>query len=468
MSKTSTAAVLEKALAHARANREADLQDLIDDVRIPSVSALKQHLPDCVRNANWLRDRFERMGFEAKVIDVTAGGKPIVSAEWNGAHGKPHLTIYGHYDVQPADPLDKWETPAFEPTMRDGNLYGRGASDNKGDHMTVIKAVEHLAAAGDLPINIRFLIEGEEESTGYALPEYLRKHGKDLKTDAVLIFDGGFDELGRPVMASALRGILYVEIHARGAAVDLHSGSFGGNAPNPLNTLSHVIAGLKDTKGHIKIPGFYDDVKPATPAEMEEWRHDDATYQKETLRLVGSRSLEGEPGFLGLERKGTRPTLDVNGMLGGFVEKGEKTVIPATAFAKVSMRLVPDQDWEKILKSLEAYVQTLTTPGVEVWVEELGSAPPVVAPADHAAARALRSAFKEAFGKETVLVREGGSVPVAVDFQEALGAPLMISGIGQADAAVHSPNEHLLVSQYHTGIEAIIRFICNFAETGRD
>ena len=466
MSKTSTTATLEKALARARAQRDADLNDLMEELRIPSVSALEQHRPDCLRNAEWLRARLERMGFKAQLVNEPREGKPVVVAEWNGAPGKPHLTIYGHYDVQPADPIDKWQTPAFEPDVRNGNLFARGACDNKGDHMTAIKAVEHLAASGELPLNIRFLIEGEEESTGYSLPQYLRKHGKELRTDAVLVWDGGFDELDRPVMASALRGILYVEIHARGAAIDLHSGSFGGNAPNPINTLARIVAALKGADGHITIPGFYDDVKPPTDAELVEWRKDDATFQKEALRLTGARALEGESSFLALERKGSRPTLDANGILGGFVEKGEKTVIPATAFAKVSMRLVPDQDWEKILKSLEAYVQTLTTPGVEVRVDKLGSAPPVLSATDHAAAQALQTAFEEAFGRKTVLMREGGSIPVAVDFQEAIGAPLMISGIGQADAAVHSPNEHLLISQYHTGIEALIRFMCRFAESG--
>jgi acetylornithine deacetylase/succinyl-diaminopimelate desuccinylase-like protein len=249
MSKTSTTATLEKALARARAAREADLNDLMEELRIPSVSALKQHRPDCLRDADWLRARFERMGFKAQVVNEPAEGLPVVVAEWNGAPGKPHLTIYGHYDVQPADPLELWETPAFDPHVRDGNLYARGACDNKGDHMTAIKAVEHLAASGELPLNIRFLIEGEEESAGHALPQYLRSHASDLRTDAVLVWDGGFDELGRPGMATALRGILYVEIHARGAAIDLHSGMFGGNAPNPINTLARIVATLRTPKG---------------------------------------------------------------------------------------------------------------------------------------------------------------------------------------------------------------------------
>ena len=466
MSKTSTAATMEKALARAREHRDADLNDLIEELRIPSVSALKQHRPDCARNAEWLRTRLERIGFTARAVDQVKGGNPVVVGEWNGAPGKPHLTIYGHYDVQPPDPLELWKSPAFEPAVRNNNLYARGASDNKGDHMTTIKAVEHLAAVGDLPCNIRFLIEGEEESEGHALPDYLRQHASELGTDSVLIFDGGFDELDRPVMATALRGILYVEIHTQGAAIDLHSGSYGGNAPNPINTLARVIAALKDADWRITIPGFYDDVKPATERELAAWREEDSQFQQEALKLTGAKALEGEPNFLGLERKGSRPTLDVNGILGGFVGEGSKTVIPATAFAKVSMRLVPDQDWEKILASLERYVQTLTTPGVQIRVVKLGGAPPILSGVDHPGARALMAGYEEAFGKKTALAREGGSIPVGVDFQEALGAPLIISGIGQADAGAHSPNEHLLISQYHTGIEALIRFICHFAESG--
>ncbi len=465
MSKTSTTATMEKALARAREHRDADLKDLIEELRIPSVSALTVHRPDCARNAEWLRARFERAGFTAKVVDQVKGGNPVVVAEWNGAPGKPHLTIYGHYDVQPPDPLELWKSPAFEPEVRNDNLYARGASDNKGDHMTTIKAVEHLAAVGDLPCNIRFLIEGEEESEGHALPDYLHQHAKELGTDGVLIFDGGFDELGRPVLATALRGILYVELHAKGAAIDLHSGSYGGNAPNPINTLARIIAALKGPDGRITIPGFYDDVKPATEREMAEWRHEDARFKQEALKLSGAKALEGEADYLGLERKGSRPTLDVNGILGGFVGEGSKTVIPAVAFAKVSMRLVPDQDWEKILTSLERYVQTLTSPGVEISVVKLGGAPPILSGVDHRGARALMAGYEEAFGKKTALAREGGSIPVGVDFQEAIGAPLIISGIGQADAGAHSPNEHLLISQYHTGIEALIRFICHFAES---
>lgn len=457
-------ALRDAALAKAKTSRDADLADLVEELRIPSVSTLPERRADCLRNAEWLRDRMVALGMKVEIVDVIKDGNPVVVADWTGAPGKPHLTIYGHYDVQPPDPLDEWKSPPFEPEVRNGHLYARGCADNKGNHMATLKAVEHLFAAGGPPINLRFLIEGEEEVGGESLARYLRANGSKLKTDSVLVWDGSFDEADNPTLATALRGILYVELHATGAAVDLHSGMYGGVAPNPINTLSLVLGELKDRKGHITIPGFYDDLRKPSAEEVADWKKKDEHYARMVQTMSGARALEGEPEFLALERTGSRPTLDANGIIGGFTGVGEKTVIPARAMAKVSMRLVPDQDWKAILTSLEKYVKTLSTPGVEIKVERLGSAPPVLCDVNHTAASALRAAFHEAFGKETALVRVGGSIPVSVDFQEAVGAPLMISGIPQADDAVHSPNEHLAIDHYHTGIEAVIRFICKLGE----
>ena len=451
------------ALARATAGRDADLEDLIEELRIPSISTLPERREDCLRNAKWLSDRFARLGMKTEIIDVMKGGLPVVVADWNGRPGQPHLTIYGHYDVQPPDPMDEWKSPPFEPEVRDGLLFARGAADNKGNHMTTVKAVEHLFAAGGPPINLRFVIEGEEEISGESLPRYIRSNGAKLKTDAVLIWDSSFDEDGHPTLATALRGLLYVELHARGAAVDLHSGVYGGVAPNPINTLARIVGELKDRQGHITIPHFYDAVKNPAAEEVAEWKKKDARYQETVKRLSGAKMLEGEDGFLAMERTGSRPTLDGNGIVGGFIGEGKKTVIPARASAKVSMRLVPDQDWKTILAALEKQVQELTTPGVEITVDVLGAAPPVLCGVDHAAAKAMRAAYKEAFGKETSLVRVGGSIPVSIDFQEAVGAPLVISGIAQADSAIHSPNERLVVDNYYRGIEAVIRFICALA-----
>jgi acetylornithine deacetylase/succinyl-diaminopimelate desuccinylase-like protein len=459
-----TQTLMDAALANAAAARDADLADLMEELRIPSVSTLPERRGDCLRNAHWLRDRMQALGMKVEVVDVIKGGNPVVVADWNGQPGKPHLTIYGHYDVQPPDPLDEWKSPPFEPEIRNGHLYARGCADNKGNHMATLKAVEHLFAAGGPPINLRFLIEGEEEVSGQSLAKYLRANGSKLKTDSVLVWDGGFDEADNPTLATALRGILYVELHATGAAVDLHSGMFGGVAPNPINSLALVIGELKGRDGKITIPGFYDAVQRPTDEELAEWKKKDRHYADTIQKMSGAHALEGEPGFLALERTGSRPTLDANGIIGGFTGDGEKTVIPARASAKVSMRLVPDQEWKTILASLEKQVEKLTTPGVQIKVVLLGAAPPVICDADHAAAHALRAAYSEAFGRETMLVRVGGSIPVSVDFQEALGAPLMISGIPQADDAVHSPNEHLAVDNYHRGIEAVIRFICKLSD----
>ena len=458
-----TQSLLDAAIALARTRRKADLDDLVEELRIPSISTLPERRDDCLHAARWLRDRFAAIDMKTEIVDVRDGGLPVVMAEWNGRPGKPHLTIYGHYDVQPVDPVDEWKSPPFEPAVRDGHLYARGAADNKGNHMATLKAVEHLFASGGSPINLRFLLEGEEEITGPSLPQFLHDRGRQLKTDAVLIWDSGMDEEGNPTLATALRGLLYTELRAKGPAVDLHSGTYGGVAPNPINTLARVVGELKDRRGHVTIPGFYDAVREPSAEELAEWKKKDARYAADMLRITGAKALEGEEGYLALARAGSRPTLDANGFIGGFTSKGAKTVIPAEASAKVSMRLVPDQDWQAILPEYEKHVQSLTTPGVDIRVEVIGSAPPVTCGVDHDAARALRRAYAEAFGRETALIRVGGSIPVAVDFQHTVGAPLVISGIAQADCAIHSPNEHLLIDNYHRGIEAVIRFICGLA-----
>jgi acetylornithine deacetylase/succinyl-diaminopimelate desuccinylase-like protein len=459
-----TQVLLEAALARAAAAKDADLADLLEELRIPSISALPERRDDCIRNAQWLKARLDRLGMKTEVVDVGESGLPVVVGEWNGRPGKPHLTIYGHYDVQPPDPLDEWDSPPFEPEVRKGRIYGRGCADNKGNHMATIKAVEHLFAAGGPPINIRFIFEGEEEITGESLPRYLRANGSKLKTDAVLIWDGGFDEDDNPTLATALRGLLYLDLHATGAAVDLHSGMFGGVAPNPINTLARVIGELKDRDGNITIPGFYDAVMPPSPEELADWKRKDKRRAEAILKVTGARALEIEPGFMTIEATGSRPTLDANGFIGGFTGEGEKTVIPAHASAKVSLRLVPDQDPAAIVAALTKQIQSLTTPGVEIKIDVLGSSPPVTCGVDNPAAHALRSAFSDVFGRDTALERVGGSIPVSLDFQKALGAPLLISGIAQADAAAHSPNERLDVDQYLRGIEAVIRFICRLGD----
>jgi len=416
-----------------------------------------------LRNAEWLQERLGGLGMRAEIVHVSNDGLPIVVGEWDGRPGKPHLTIYGHYDVQPPDPLDKWESPPFEPQIREGRLYARGAADSKGNVMAALKAVQHLFAAGGPPLNLRFLLEGEEEIRSESLPRYVRDNAQRLKSDCVLVWDGVFDEQGWPTLATSVRGLLYVELHASGAPNDLHSGLYGGLAPNPIDALAGIIAGLKDHHGRITIPGFYDSVVPTSPQELAEWRSDDANYAARIKAITGIRALDGETNFLARERTGSRPTLDANGILGGFVGEGVKTIIPATAFAKLSMRLVPDQDWRTILTSLEEQVHSLSTPGIEVRVDVLDAAPPVAIGIDPPTADAMRNAFLTSFGNNPIAVREGGTIPVTYDFQRSIGAPLVISGIAQADCAAHSPNENLTVDHYYRGIQTVIRFINELA-----
>jgi len=449
---------LDRALEEARAGRDAAEADLFEELRIPSVSTLPERRADVRRNCEWLDARFRALGFRTSITDVEAGGHPVLQADWTGAGDAPSLTIYGHYDVQPPDPVDEWTTPPFEPTLRDGMVYARGASDNKGNHMAALKAAEHALAAGGPPVNLRFLLEGEEEITGPSLPRYIRENASRLGTDHVLVWDGGFSPDGRPELVTGLRGILYVELEAKGPAVDLHSGGFGGNAPNPLNTLARILGELKGRDGRVTIPSFYDGIRMPDAGEMADWDRSDAFA--ETIRgLTGAAVLEGEGGYSAAERAWARPTLDVNGFVGGFTGEGKKTVIPARGSAKVSMRLVPGQDAMRILDSLRKYVGELTTPGVSVEVRLLGAAPPVLAGADHVGATALASAFEAAFGRPAARLRTGGSIPVAIDFQEALGAPMMISGLAQPGAGAHSPNEHFSLDHYHRGIEALVRLM---------
>lgn len=450
--------MLEEALKQARAGQEQSDADLFEELRIPSVSALPQHREDVRRNARWLADRMERLGFTTSITDVPGGRHPVLQADLVVDPSAPTLTIYGHYDVQPADPVELWVSPPFEPTVRDGRVFARGAADNKGNHMAALKAVEYCVKAGGLPINVRFLIEGEEEITGESLGRYVRENAKRLATDWVLVWDGGFGEDGSPSLTLGLRGILYVELEAVGPGIDLHSGTFGGVAPNPLNTLAHVISSLKGRDGRITIPGFYDKVRKPSAEELKQWERP-ADYADTVKRLSHSSALEGETAYPPLERQWVRPTLDVHGMIGGFTGEGVKTVIPSRGMAKVSMRLVPDQDPQEILPNLKKYVAQLTTPGVKIEVRVLGATRPVLIGGDHPAAAAAMQAFEAAFGRKARLVRSGGSIPVAIDLQEALQAPMVSSGLPEADSAPHSPNEHYSLDHYHRGIEMLIRFI---------
>jgi acetylornithine deacetylase/succinyl-diaminopimelate desuccinylase-like protein len=452
---------LDAALQHAREQRQRSQDDLFELVRMPTVSALSEHRADCRRAADWLVDRLRRAGMTAEAVDMIDGGHPVVAAEWLGAGAdRPTLAIYGHYDVQPPDPLEEWTSPPFEPTVRDGILFARGSDDNKGQLMCGVRAAELAFQAGGPPVNLRFLVEGEEEVGGESLPAYLRREADRIPTDYVFIADGQFVAPGLPNLLTGLRGLLYVEVEAEGASADLHSGIYGGVAPNPLNTLAHVIAALKDRDGRVQVPGFYDDVVPPTEEELAGWRqlpvNDD-----EQRAAMGVRALEGEPGFSAVERKWARPTLDVHGIIGGFQGEGQKTVIAARARAKISMRLVPDQDPDRILQSFTRFVEAQATPGIRLGVRKLSSGRPVRTGTDHPGVAAARAAFKAAYGAEPVLTREGGSIPVTIEFQEALGCHLLVTGFGLPGDALHSPNEHYALDQYFRGIEMILHLMEN-------
>jgi acetylornithine deacetylase/succinyl-diaminopimelate desuccinylase-like protein len=450
--------MLEAALKHAREQRDEAEADFMDLLSIPSVSSLTRHREDCRRAADWTVRKLEAMGMEVELADVVQGGHPVISAQWMGRPGKPTLAIYGHYDVQPPDPLDEWKSPPFEPTVRDGRVYARGAGDNKGQYLSGLKAAEYAFAAGGPPINLRFLIEGEEEISGPSLPRFVTENADRLKSDYVFVADGSFVTKDLPGIVTGLRGLLYTEIEAVGAEADLHSGIFGGVAPNPLNTLAHIIADLKGRDGRITIPGFYDDVREPAPEELKTWKKLPKNEQS-LKREMGVHALEGETDFTAIERVSSRPTLDVHGVIGGFVDEGKKTVIAARAKAKVSMRLVPEQDPAKILASLRSYVNQLTTPGITVEVHDLGQARPVLTGTDNFAVRAACKAFESAFGVAPAFIREGGSIPVTVEFQQALDPMLVVTGFGAPDMKAHSPNESHPLENYHRGTEMVLHLI---------
>jgi acetylornithine deacetylase/succinyl-diaminopimelate desuccinylase-like protein len=447
-----------RAIALARAGRAKAEADFAEELAIPSVGTLSRHAADCRRNAEWLVGRFSAMGMDASLYEH-GGGHPTVRADWLGAPGKPLLTIYGHYDVQPPDPLAEWISPPFEAAIRDGAMFARGACDNKGQHLSSLKAAEYAFAAGGPPLNLRFLIEGEEEGGGEVLPHLLKTHAAELASDYLFIHDGTLLQL-----LTGLRGNLYTEIEVTGAAIDLHSGAFGGLVPNPFNTLAHILAGLKDREGHIPIPGFYDAVREPSPEEVAEWQR--LPYTEELIRRVtGAPALEGEAGYSIFERNFTRPTLDVHGIVGGFTDEGSKTVIPARATAKVSMRLVPDQDPAAILAALTDFVATLATPGTRTRVRSLGEPSwPVLLDSGPRLIEAASRAFEASFGQTPLLVRAGYSIPVVTDFAANLpDAKIFVSGFSTEDDGAHSPNERLSLENFHRGTEMVLHLMDELA-----
>jgi acetylornithine deacetylase/succinyl-diaminopimelate desuccinylase-like protein len=383
-----------------------------------------------------------------------------VYADWLHAAGKPTALLYGHYDVQPTDPEDEWLSPPFEPTERDGNLYGRGTCDDKGQVWAQVKALESLMAAhGKLPVNVRVLLEGDEEVGGEGIAQFVASKPPELKSDFALVSDTELFAPGLPTLCVGLRGMIYTELEVRGAKTDLHSGMYGGAAPNPFVALAQILAKLKDEEGHILIPGFYDDIIPPSPEELAAWRS--LPFNEEHYRIseVGSRELVGEAGYSVLERTWARPTVDVHGIPGGFTGAGAKTVIPAKAVAKVSMRLVPGMTPAKSFAQYKAYVEKIAPAGVEIEVRLIHSGDPCMVRVDNPYIKAATTALKEVWGKDTVFIRSGGSIPIVGDFDRYLGVPSVMMGFGLPDDNIHAPNEKFLLKNFALGIESVARFL---------
>jgi acetylornithine deacetylase/succinyl-diaminopimelate desuccinylase-like protein len=434
-------------------HRDRYVDELKQYLAIPSISALPQHKADVRRTAEWSAEEMRRIGLQ-NVRLIETPGFPVVSGEWLGAEGAPTILFYGHYDVQPVDPLELWESPPFEATVRDGELYARGAADDKGQVFMHFKAIEaHLKQNGRLPVNMKIILEGEEEVGSANLDNFVKDHRDELKADVVVISDSPMFDRGIPSICYGLRGLVYFQIDLRGTKSDLHSGSFGGAVANPAYVLANVLAQMKDRGGRIKIPGFYDDVRELREEERGQWKRlpfNEKRYAKE----LGAPRLFGETGYSTLERVWARPTFEVNGILSGFTGEGAKTVIPAVAMAKVSMRLVPDQNPDKIAELFESYVKKIAPKTVELKITRMHGGKPWMTDFDNPYVQAAGRAIEKGFGKTPVFNREGGSIPVVATFQEILGIPSVLFGVGLPDENAHAPNEKLDLGNFHGGIIA--------------
>jgi acetylornithine deacetylase/succinyl-diaminopimelate desuccinylase-like protein len=464
---TLTTATDEALEAYLDAHAAERLESYKELVRIPSISALPEHRADCRRAADWIVADLQRIGMEHAEAAET-GGHPIVYADWLHAPGAPTVLVYCHYDVQPVDPLDLWTSPPFEPVVVGDRIFGRGVADDKGQLHLHLRAIEALLAVrGRLPVNLRVMFEGEEESSSVHLAPWLEANRDRLEADFALISDTGFFEGNIPAITIGLRGLMYAQIDVVGTVVDLHSGGYGGTVENPANALARIIAGLKDEDGRILIPGFYDDVVELTPEErrlIAELPFDEATY----LEHLGLPALQGEVGYSTLERRGARPTLDVNGLWGGFQGDGSKTIIPAHAHAKVSCRLVTAQDPNRIFAALREHVHRIAPKGVRVEVTLLGAGKPSLTPIDHPATQAGARALEATFGKSPVFIREGGSIPICASLEDVLGLPVVLLGFDPPDQRAHAPNEWMDLGNYETAIRTVARYWDEIAAIGVD
>ena len=432
-------------------NRERYLEELKAFLAIPSISALPQHADDVKRCANWCADEMRRIGMQnVKLVDTP--GNPVVYGDWLGAAGAPTILFYGHYDVQPVDPLELWESPPFEATVRDGEIYARGSADDKGQVFMHFKAIEaHLKQNGVLPVNMKIILEGEEEVGSVNLDNFIRDHKSELGADVVVISDSPMFARGVPSICYGLRGLVYFQIDLRGSNTDLHSGSFGGAVVNPAFALAQILAQMKDRGGRVKIPGFYDDVVALQEEERQAWAalpYNEKQYKKD----FGIPKVFGETGYTTLERTWARPTFEVNGLLSGFSGEGAKTVLPAVAMAKVSMRLVPNQTPDRIAELFEAHLRDVAPKTVELKITRMHGGKPWMTSYDNPFVQAAGRAIERGFGRKPVFTREGGSIPVVSTFQEELGLPSVLFGVGLPDENAHAPNEKLDLANFHGGV----------------
>jgi acetylornithine deacetylase/succinyl-diaminopimelate desuccinylase-like protein len=454
---------MEQIIAYINKNYDSYVSQLTEFLKIKSISTSPENKGDMQTCAKFVADKLKEAGIN-KVQIFKTEGHPIVYGEWLGAPGKPTVLVYGHYDVQPVDPIDLWNSPPFEPVIKDGKIFARGATDDKGQLFVHIKSVEaYFKSVGSLPLNIKFLIEGEEEIGSPHLEPFIKANKDLLKCDSVLISDTSLFAPGQPTITYGLRGLSYLEVEVTGPNRDLHSGSYGGSVANPINVLASMISKLHDKNGRITIPGFYDDVLQLTKQERANFKKLTFSEKKYAADLKVAE-LAGEKGFTTLERVWARPTLDCNGIFGGFTGAGAKTIIPSKATAKISMRLVPNQEPKKAAKLFESYFKKLAPKSVKVKVTDLHGGFPVLTPLNHKATIAASKAMESAFGKKTVYMREGGSIPVVATFGKILKAPTVLMGLGLNSENLHSPNEHFNLKHFHLGIKSSAYFLNFFAE----
>ena len=453
---------MQQVQSYIEANKARYLEELFELLRIPSISAIAAHKPDMVRTAEWLAAALVKAGADRADVMPTEGN-PVVYAEKIIDPKAKTVLVYGHYDVMPVEPLEEWRTDPFEPVVKDGRIWGRGADDDKGQLFMHAKAFEAMCATGTLPCNVKFMLEGEEEIGSASLYDFCRQNKKLLKADVILVSDTSMISMDTPSITCGLRGLTYMEVTVKGPNKDLHSGLFGGAVANPANVLTRLVSSLVDENGRVTIPGFYDDVRELTPAERKAFNKAPFCL-KEYKKALDIAAVEDEAGYTTMERTGVRSSLDVNGIWGGYIGEGTKTVIPTHASAKISMRLVPNQDWKKIAKLFEKHFRAIAPKSVKVEVKALHGGMPYVSPTDLPAYRAAEKAVEATFGKKPLPFYSGGSIPVISGFESILGLKSILIGFGLSEDAIHSPNESYGLDQFYKGIETIPYFYKYFSE----